>query len=156
MFQKEENNMADDRNIDPFAVIILVASIVGIILLMATAFAGFYSGMYNYYSCIFGCEYYTGGDLAAQWIVVILLIVQIVVALNDLLPNRFISIDKLELIGMILAGATLLFAFIGLGIFGITYGFIGDREWWAETGFYGVAIAGVINIILFLLKFKNK
>ncbi|MHA1914874.1 MAG: hypothetical protein ACW986_17050 [Promethearchaeota archaeon] len=148
--------MADDRNIDPFSVIILVASIVGIILLMATAFAGFWIPAGNRYSCIIDCEYYTGGDLAAQWIVFILLVVQIIVATNDLIPERFINIDKLELIGIILAGATLLFAFIGLGIFGITYGFIGDREWWPETGFYGVAIAGLINTILFFLKFKNK
>ncbi|MFX1325596.1 MAG: hypothetical protein ACFE8N_11615 [Promethearchaeota archaeon] len=148
--------MASDRNIDPFAVIILVASIVGIILLAATSFAGIYAFGGNRYSCIFGCEYYTGGDLAAQWIVFILLVLQIIIALNDLIPERFIKFDKIELMGMILGVATLVFAFIGLGIFGITYGWFQDLEWWAETGFYGVVIAGILNTIMFLLKFKNK
>ena len=144
--------MSSERNIDPFAVIILVLSIVGIILLAAFAFAGFYyPGYGNRFSC-FDCEYWTQGDLAAQVIVLILLILQIVIALNDLLPKRFIEKD-LDKIGMILAGFTILIVIIGIASFGIYYS---EYEWWPETGFYGSIIAGILNLILFFLKDKNR
>lgn len=147
--------MSSEKKIDPFAVIILVLSIIGIILVATQDFAGFYlGGGYYRYSCL-DCEYATGVDLAAQIIILILLIVQIVIALNDLLPNRFIE-KNLDLIGLILGGLTILFTMIGLGAFGIVYGFFGDHDWWPETGFYGAIIAGILNTILFFLKFKNR
>lgn len=144
--------MSSEMKINPFTVIILVVSVIGIILLLALPFAGFYlPGYGNRFSC-FSCEYYTGADLAAQIIILILLIVQVVIVLNELLPKRFIEMD-LEIIGMALASTTILFAIIGLGSFGIAH--IGD-EWWPGTSFYSSIIAGILNLIIFLLKFKNK
>jgi len=144
--------MSSERNIDPFAVIILVLSVIGIILLAALDFAGFfYTGYGNRYSCL-GCEYSTPVDLAAQVIILILLILQLIIALNDLLPNRFIEKD-LNQIGMILAGLTILFFIIGIASFGIEYS---EYEWWLETGGWGVIIAGTLNAILFYLKFRNQ
>ena len=146
--------MSSERNIDPFAALILVFSVIGIILIAAFDFAGFYWTGYspgNRYSCL-GCEYSTGGDLAAQVIMLILLIIQIVVVLNDLLPNRFIEKD-LEKYGMLLAVLTILFAIIGIASFGVARS---EYEWWPETGFYGGIIAGLLNTILFFLKYKNK
>lgn len=110
--------MSNERKIDPFAVIILVASIVGIILVATQYFASLWSGAY-YHSCL-DCAYATAGDLAAQIIILILLIVQIIVALNDLLPKRFIQRD-LTIYGMGLAGLTILMVIIGLASFGIVY-----------------------------------
>ncbi|MFW9987774.1 MAG: hypothetical protein ACFFC3_03890 [Candidatus Odinarchaeota archaeon] len=144
--------MSIEKKIDPFAVIILVLSVIGLILLVALDFAGFYlSGYGNRYSCL-GCEYSTSVDLVAQVIILILLIIQIIISLNDLLPNKFIEKD-LSFIGMILAGLTILFFVIGIGSFGIEH--IED-EWWLETGGWGVLIAGLLNTMLFFLKFRNK
>jgi len=47
--------MSNERKIDPFAVIILVASIVGIILVATQYFASAYIGVYRH-SCL-DCEY---------------------------------------------------------------------------------------------------
>ena len=144
--------MSSERNIDTFAALILVISIVGIILLSAFAFAGFYLGGGNYrYSC-FDCEYAGPIDLTAQIFILILLIVQIIIALNDLIPKRFIKQD-LTKIGLILAGLTIVWVIIGIAGFGATYS---EYEWWPETGFYGSIIAGLLNTVLFFLKFKNK
>jgi hypothetical protein len=144
--------VSTERNIDTFAALILVISIIGIILLSAFAFAGFYLGGGNYrYSC-FDCEYATALDLTAQIFVLILLIIQIVIAINDLIPKRFIEKD-LTKIGMGLAGLTIIWVIIGIAGFGGTYS---AYEWWPETGFYGSIIAGLLNTILFFLKFKNK
>ena len=143
--------MSSERKIDPFAVIILVLSIIGIILVATQYFASVYYMGYYRHSCL-DCEYATAGDLAAQVLILILLIVQIVIALNDLLPNRFIE-KNLDQIGIILGGLTILFTIIGLGAFGIAYS---EYEWWPETGFYGAIIAGILNFILFFLKYKNR
>ncbi len=144
--------MSSERNIDPFAVIILVLSFIGLILLAALDFAAFaLNGSGTRWSCL-TCEYSTPVDLAAQVIILILLILQIIIALNDLLPNRFIEKD-LNQIGMILAGLTILFFIIGIASFGIAYS---EYEWWLETGGWGVIIAGTLNAILFYLKFRNK
>jgi hypothetical protein len=150
--------MSSERKIDPFSALILVISVIGIIMVAALLFAGFYlPGYGNRFAC-FGCEYSTGGDAAARIIMIILLIAQIVLAINELLPEKFINIEfiNVNLLGMILSGLTILFAFIGLGAFGINYGAIDGFEWWPEAGFYGGAIAGIINVILFTLKFLNK
>lgn len=144
--------MSSERNVDVFAGLILVLSVIAIILLLTLDFAGFYLPSYGErYSCL-GCEYYTPVDLAAQVIILILLILQIIIALNDLIPNRFID-KNLNQIGLILAGLTILFFIIGLSSFGIEYM---DYDWWLMTGGYGVIIAGILNTILFFLKSKNK
>lgn len=144
--------MSSERNVDVFAALILVLSIIGIILLSAFSFAGFYyPGYGNRYSC-FDCGYTTEIGLSAQIIVLVLLIVQIVIVLNDLLPKKFIEKD-LEKHGMVLAIITILFVIIGIGSFGIQYS---EYEWWPETGFYGAIIAGLLNTILFFLKDRNK
>jgi hypothetical protein len=83
--------MSSDRKVDPFAALVLVISIIGIILLATQYFAGIYIGAYRY-SCL-DCEYWTAGDLAAQIFILIFLIAQIPIALNDLLPKRFIDRD---------------------------------------------------------------
>jgi len=143
--------MSSERKVDPFAALILVISIIGIILMAAFEFAAFYLGAGNYrYSCL-DCGYATPADLAAQIFVLILLLIQIIIALNDLLPKRFLEKD-LDKIGMILAVLTIVFVIIGLGAFGIAYS---EYEWWPETGFYGGIIAGVLNTVLFFLKDRN-
>ncbi|MFX1571587.1 MAG: hypothetical protein ACFFB0_02480 [Promethearchaeota archaeon] len=144
--------MSTERKVDVFAALILVLSLIGLILLAALDFAAFYLPNYGTrYSCL-GCEYSTSGDLAAQIIILILLIIQILIALNDLLPNKFIKKD-LEKYGMFLAVATVLFAIIGISSFGAEYG---DYDWWAAEGFWGSIIAGLLNTILFFLKYRNK
>lgn len=85
-------------------------------------------------------------------VILILLILQIVIALNELLPKRLIEKD-LNLIGMILACLTILFVIIGIASFGIEYS---EYYWWPETGFYGAIIAGILNLALFFLKYKNR
>lgn len=82
--------MSDERKVDPLAGIILMASIVGIILVATQYFASLWSGAYYYHSCL-DCEYSTPGDLTAQILIIIFLIIQIIVSLNDLLPKRFIQ-----------------------------------------------------------------
>ncbi len=142
-------------NVDPFAALILVFSIIGIILILIGPFAGLYYENYysgNRYSCL-GCEYSTPGDVAAQVIMLILLIIQIVMVLNDLLPNKFIEKD-LEKYGILLAVVTFFFAIIGIASFGAEYD--NDYDWWPELGFYSGIIVGLLNIILFFLKYKNK
>jgi len=145
--------MSSERKVDPFAALILVFSIIGLILMLAFDFAAMDIGGGNWrYSCLLGCEYYSTGDLIAQIVVLILLIIQIIIVLNELLPNKFLDKD-LDKIGMILAVLTIVFVVIGLGSFGITYS---ENEWWPETGFYGGIIAGLINAVLFFLKDRNK
>ena len=144
--------MSSERSVDLFAGLVLVLSIIAIILLAALDFAGFWLPSYGErYSCL-TCEYSTPADMAAQWIILILLILQIIIALNDLLPNRFIDKD-MSLIGLILGGLTITFFIIGLGSFGIAYM---EYDWWLLTGGYGVGIAGIINTLLFFLKWRNQ
>jgi len=144
--------MSTERKVDIFAALVLVLSLIGLILLAALDFAAFYLPSYGTrFSCL-SCEYSTDVDLAAQVIILVLLIIQIIIALNDLLPNKFIK-KPLEKYGMLLAVATVLFAIIGITSFGVEYG---DYEWWAAEGFWGSTIAGLLNTILFFLKYKNK
>ena len=145
--------MSSENKIDPFAVLILVLSIIGIILIAPFDFAAFYhtDAAENRWSCL-TCEYATAGDLAAMIFMILLLIIQAIVALNDLLPNRFINMD-LDKYGMILAGLTMLFAIIGIASFGAAYS---EYDWWPEIGFYGGIVAGLLNTILFFLKYRNK
>lgn len=145
--------MSSERKVDPFAAIILILSIVGIILIATQYFAGLYvSGIYRY-ACL-DCEYSTDGDIAAQVMIIILLIIQIVVVLNELLPKRFVDKD-LTILGLGLAALTILFAIIGIASFGAEYEDL-VSSWWPETGFYGGIVAGLLNAILFALKYKNR
>jgi len=150
--------MSSERKVDPFAALILVFSVIGIILIAALDFAAFHLPGYGTRYACFGCSYSTNGDAAARIIMIILLIVQIVLAINELLPEIFINIEflNINIIGMILSSLTILFAIIGIGAFGITYGAIDGFEWWPEAAFYGGIIAGIINVILFTLKYLNK
>ncbi len=144
--------MSEERNIDPFSLMILVLSIIAIITEIIGPFAGFYLGGSNYrYSCL-DCEYSTPVDLILQYLILILFAIQIIIALNELLPNKFIPKDITKY-GMHLAILTWIFAIIGLASFGITYG---GYEWWPELGFYSTVVGGVLNTILFFLYQKNK
>ena len=143
--------MSEERNIDVFSALILIFSILAIILEIIGPFAYFYLGGGNYrYSCL-DCEYSTGLDYTMQILAIILLVIQIIIALNELVPNKFIKMDVTKY-GMVLAILTLLFAIIGIASFGIVYAFY---EWWPDLGFYALLIGGLINTILFFLKQRN-
>jgi len=144
--------MSEERNIDPFSLLILVLSIIAIVTELIGPFAGFYLGGSSYrWSCL-DCEYSTGVDLILQYIILILLVIQVIIALNELLPKKFIPLE-VNKYGMYLAILTWIFAIIGLASFGITYG---NYEWWPELGFYGIVVGGLLNTILFFLKERNK
>ena len=144
--------MSEERNIDPFSLLILVLSIIAIVTEIIGPFAGFYLGGSEYrWSCL-DCEYSTGVDIILQYIILILLVFQIIIALNELVPNKFIPLD-VNKYGMYLAIITWIFAIIGLASFGINYSVY---EWWPELGFYGIVVGGLLNTILFFLKERNK
>ena len=144
--------MSEERNIDPFSLLILVLSIIAIITEIIGPFAGFFlTGYSNRLSCL-DCEYSTSVDLILQYLILILFVIQIIIALNELLPNKFIPKDVTKY-GMHLAILTWIFAIIGLASFGITYS---SYEWWPELGFYGTVVGGILNTILFFLQQKNK
>jgi len=108
--------MSEDRSVDVFSVLILIFSIIAIILEIIGPFAGFYLGGGQYrYSCL-DCEYSTGIDYAMQILAIILLVIQIIIALNELIPNKFIKMEVTKY-GMILAILTLVFAIIGIASF---------------------------------------
>ncbi len=144
--------MSEERNIDPFSLLILVLSIIAIITEIIGPFASFFLGGYSYrYSCL-NCEYSTPVDFILQYLILILFVIQIIIALNELLPNKFIPLDVTKY-GMYLAILTWIFAIIGLASFGLTYS---AYEWCPELGFYGTVVGGVLNTILFFLYQKNK
>ena len=127
-------------------------SFIGLILLVTQSFAGFYlTGYGNRWSC-FACDYTTAGDLAAQIIILIALIIQIIIALNDLAPKRFIDKD-LEVIGLLLNVIIIIMVIAGYLAFMITYF---EYDSWPATGFYAGIVVGILNTILFYLKYKNK
>lgn len=143
--------MSSERKVDPFAAIILLISIIGIILLATQYFMSFYLGGGSYRHSCLECGYATTLDLTAQIIVIILLVVQIILALNDLIPKSFIKKD-LTSIGLFVAVLTVVWVLIGLISFGVTYM---EYEWWPDTGFYAGIIAGIVNTVMFFLKYKN-
>jgi len=143
--------MSEEKNMDPFSIIILVLSVIAITTELIGPFAGFYLGGYgNRYSCL-SCSYSTGVDLILQYLLLILFVIQIIIALNELLPKKFIPIDASKY-GMYIAITSIAFAIIGLASFGITYSWY---EWWPELGFYGLVVGGVLNTILFFLQQRN-
>jgi hypothetical protein len=144
--------MSSERKVDLFSGLILILSIIALVMLIIGPFAGLYIGGGNYrYSCL-DCGYSTIMDYISQIIIIILLILQIIIALNELLPKKFISKD-LTVIGLSLALLTFIFSLVGLISFGIVYS---EFEWWPEIGFYGSIVGGLLNTILFYLKKKNK
>jgi hypothetical protein len=143
--------MSSQRNVDPFSVLILFISLLAIILESVGDFAGLYIGGGHYrYSCL-DCEYSTIGDLIFQILSIIVFIIIAIMALNNLLPNRFIAKD-LTKVGFLLSIITIIFAIAGLTSFGIYYS---AYEWWPEMGFYAIIIGGILNTIFFFLKQKN-
>ena len=144
--------MSEERNIDPFSILILVLSVIAIVTELIGPFAGFYlGGGYYRWSCL-DCGYSTPLDYALQIIIIILFVIQIVIALNELLPKPFIPMDVTKF-GIYLALLSWVFAIIGLASFGIAYMAF---EWWPELGFYGMVVGGVLNTILFFLQQRNK
>ena len=144
--------MSSERNIDMFSGLVLILSIIALIMLIIGPFGWLYIGSGNYrYSCL-DCEYSSIGDLSAQYFILILLILQIIIAINDLLPNKFISRD-MTLFGLLIAVMIFGFSLIGLISFGVTYSYY---EWGVDIGFYGPVVGGLINTLLYFLKNKNK
>lgn len=144
--------MTEERKIDPFSIMILVLSVIAIVLEIIGPFAGLFLGGYSYrYSCL-SCEYSTGLDYALQIIIIILFLIQIVIALNELLPNKFLPFDIAKY-GMYIAITCIALTAIGLASFGITYAYY---DWWPELGFYGLIVGGILNTVLFFLQQRNK
>jgi hypothetical protein len=144
--------MSEERKIDIFSGLVLIISIIAMVMVFIGPFAEFYLGGGNYRRSCLDCEYSTVMDYISQILIIVFLILQIVIALNELLPNKFISKDMTK-VGLSLAVLTFVFALIGLTSFGIEYAYY---EWWPELGFYGSIVGGLINTVLFFLKQKNK
>jgi len=144
--------MSSERNVDMFSGLVLILSIIALVMLIIGPFGGTWQGGSIYwYSCL-DCENSTIGDYTSQIFILILLILQIIIALNELLPKKLISRD-MTLFGLLSAIMIFGFSLIGLISFGVYYDY---AEWWVDIGFYGPVVAGVINTILFYLKHKNK
>jgi len=138
--------------LDPYSVIIFVLSLTGLVLVASTNFAGFWLENYytgSRYSCL-TCEYSTEVDRAAIILVILLLLGQIAISLNDLLPNKFLP-ENISRLGIFFAASTLLLTIIGGVAFSVSYS---EYDSWLETGFYAGALAGLINSVLFFLKGK--
>lgn len=82
----------------------------------------------------------------------ILLVLQIIIAINELLPKKFISKDTTKY-GLYIAGLTLIFTIIATISFGV--GYIA-YDWGPDIGFYGPLVAGILSAIFLYLKLKNK
>ena len=144
--------MSSERNVDMFSGLVLILSIIALVILIIGPFGGTWQGGSIYwYSCLH-CENSTIGDYTSQIFILILLILQIIIAVNELLPNKFISKDMTQF-GLLSAIMIFGFSLIGLTSFGVTYGY---AEWWPDIGFYGPVVCGLINTLLFYLKHKNK
>jgi hypothetical protein len=144
--------MSSKRNIDIFSGLVLILSFIALVMVIIGDFAYAYIGGYTYYHSCLTCENSTTGDYISQIFIIILLIFQIIISINNLLPNKFIPKDTTK-IGLIFAGLTFIFTIIGLISFGIGYVLY---DWWPDIGFYGPVVAGILNTILFYLKLKNQ
>ncbi|MFX1355776.1 MAG: hypothetical protein ACFFA8_00690 [Promethearchaeota archaeon] len=144
--------MSSERNFDIFSVGVLILSVIALVMVIIGPFAeAFIGGDTYYYSCL-DCENSTPLDYVSQIFIIILLIIQIIISINNLLPNKFIPKDTTKL-GLIFSGLTFIFTIIGLTSFGI--GYIA-YDWWPDIGFYGPLVAGLLNTILFYLKLRNQ
>ncbi len=137
------------------SLLIAVLSLVGMILLFATDFAGIWSPLGYRYSCLAGCQYNTpsGVDTAAIIIGAVLLILQLIFAINDVIPTPFLKTTAGRKLIPILGIVTIIMMVMGLVAFGAFYSAF---EWWPEAGFYGGIIAGVLNTVLAVLLIRNK
>lgn len=144
--------MSSERNIDMFSGLVLLLSFIALIMVIIGPFAyAWIGGNTYYYSCL-DCENSTIGDYFSQIVIIILLILQIVISINEFLPNKFIKKDTTKY-GLYLAGLTLIFTIIATTSFGI--GYIA-YDWWPDIGFYGPLVAGILNTLFFYFKLKNK
>jgi len=155
--------MSSERKIDFFSAIILILSIIALVMLLIGPFGGFNLGYsWNGYSCLYCFGYFieTIVPYLMQILILILLILQIITSINNLLPEPFLPKDSkagfisTSLFGIISSAMIWGFAIIGLIVFGITFAYAND--WWMDIGFYGPVVAGIINMILYILRFKNK
>ncbi len=140
-----------------FAILIAVLSLVGMILLFATDFAAFWTYSGPRYSCLAGCEYGapSGVDTAGIIIGAVLLILQLILALNAMLPTPFLKkLPGMKLIPL-LGIVTIAMMVMGIAAFG-GYWSEFDVEWWPEAAFYGGLIAGVLNTLLAVLSSRMK
>jgi hypothetical protein len=138
-----------------FSLTILGLSFIAIILLLTTDFGGFWlTGYYTgeRYSCLF-CEYGSFFDKIIIVLLIILLAGQGAIALNSVLPKKFLQ-QKLEILGMISAGATVFLTIVGGIAIAIEFG--DYWEWWLGTAFYTGLIAGIVNFGLYFLLHKNR
>ncbi len=137
-----------------FSMIILVFSFIGFILVTFTPFAGLYlTGYYSgyRYSCL-TCEYATAVDRIAIILAMLLLLGQMAISFNELWPDTILSQflpANFARWGIFLAIFTLIITLIGGAAFMASYSYY---ETWFEPGFYGAAIVGLLNSILFFLK----
>ena len=133
---------------------ILCISVIGFLVVLFGDFAGFWLTGYGAgerYSCL-SCEYTPIIDIISIVVILLLILGQIFIALNEILPKQLIKID-LSLVGLLFAIGTIIFSIVGLVGFGIVYS---DYEWWPEAGFYASIITGVFNGFLFAVKFVSK
>ena len=106
-------------------------------------FSNFFSNSYLFFTFV---------DIASIVLILLLIIGQIFVVLNEILPKQLINND-LTLLGLLFAIGTIIFTVIGLIGFGVAYS---EYEWWPEAGFYAGIITGLINGFLFTVKFYKK
>jgi len=144
--------MSSERNIDVFSGLILILSVIALVMVIIGPFAEAYIGGYTYYYSCLDCENSTIIDYISQIFIIILLILQIIVSINALLPNKLISKDTTKF-GLLFAGLT--FGFTIIGVISFAVGYIA-YDWWPDIGFYGPLVAGLLNTILYFLKYKNK
>jgi hypothetical protein len=153
--------MSEERKFDFFSAIVLILSFIALVMLLIGPFGGVYLSGYSWngYSCLFCFGYSTILDYIMQVLILILLILQILMAINNLLPKPFIPEDSptgflsTSIFGIISSSLIWGFAIIGLISFGVTYDY---TYWWMDIGFYGPVVAGLINMILYILKYLNK
>ena len=156
--------MSSERKIDFFSAIILILSFIALVMLLIGPFGGLdvpgYS--WNGFSCLY-CFGYSGVvDYLMQVLILILLILPILTSINNLLPNPFIPEDSklgfitTSMFGILSSTLIWVFAIIGLISFGVMAGIVIWTDWWMDIGFYGPIVAGIINMILYFLKYKNK
>ncbi len=144
--------MSAERKIDIFSGLILLLSFIAFIMVIIGPFAYAFIGGYTYYYSCLDCENSTPGDYSSQIFILVLLILQIIIAINELLPNKFIKKDTTKY-GLFIAFLTLLFTIVGIVSFGTAYI---AYDWWADIGFYGPLVAGILNILFSYFKLKNK
>ena len=147
------SNSSTITTTNPYSIVILVFSILGVLSLVFFDFGGIYiSGYYSgYRSICLLCEYSTGLVDLTIILATLLLIGQFLISLNDLVTEKFLP-EVLPKRGFLLAIATLIMIIFGGLVLLVGYS---EYEWWFETGFYGGFVAGLVNSILFYLKEKS-